>query len=102
VPVIFDGAHPIAVGDESTTFSNKVRAAIVARDRRCRFCSSAPASWCDSHHMVPGKGRTVNDGALLCRRCHRRVHRYDWTMTLRVDGSILFTRRGQSFVSLPP
>lgn len=102
IPVVFDGPHPIEVGDAANTFSDKVRAAIVARDRRCRFCNRAPASWCDVHHIIPGFGRSASDGVLLCRRCHRRVHRYGWKTRLLDSGIIEFTRRGYTFESLPP
>ena len=102
VPVLFDGPRPIAVGDQSNVFSDKTRSAIVARDGRCRFCGDAPAAWCDVHHLVPGHGNTADDGCLLCRRCHRTVHRYGWTISWCEDGALEFKRRNKSFVSHPP
>jgi len=102
VPVLFDGREVLGVGDQSNVFSDKVRTAIVARDQRCRFCSRAAASWCDVHHLVPGKGNAARDGCLLCRRCHRTVHRAKWTATWQDGGALKFERRGKHFISLPP
>ncbi|HEX9695900.1 MAG TPA: DUF222 domain-containing protein [Actinomycetota bacterium] len=102
VPIVFNGRDVIAVGDQANMFSDKVRSAIIARDQQCRFCSWAPASWCDVHHLVPGKGNTVRDGCLLCRRCHRTIHRYKWTAHWLDDGALKFERRGKHFLSLPP
>ncbi|HEX9694915.1 MAG TPA: hypothetical protein VGB64_01215 [Actinomycetota bacterium] len=101
-PIVFNGRDVIAVGDTHNTFSDKVRTAILARDQRCRFCNHAPAGWSDVHHLVPGTGNTARDGCLLCRRCHRLLHRYKWTATWHDDGAIQFQRRGKSFLSLPP
>lgn len=102
VPVIFDGAQPIAVGDAAAQISGKVRTALVARDGGCRFPGCrAPAAWADAHHLVPGRGRQVTDLVLLCRRCHRRVHRFKWKIRLRADGSITFTARGRTHTSHP-
>lgn len=102
VPVVFNGHDVIGVGDERNVFSNKVRTAIVARDRHCRMCGRAPASWGDVHHLDPGKGNTADDGCLLCRRCHRTVHRYGWTITRHDHGILKFERRGKHFLSHPP
>lgn len=101
-PVVFDGRDVVGVADTTNVFPDKVRTAILARDRRCRFCSRAPASWCDVHHLVPGTGNTARDGCLLCRRCHRTVHRYRWTAAWHDDGTIRFHRRGKHFDSIPP
>ncbi|HVL89843.1 MAG TPA: hypothetical protein VM841_06360 [Actinomycetota bacterium] len=101
-PIVFNGRDVIGAADTHNTFSDRVRSAIVARDRRCRFCSHAAAQWCDVHHIVPGTGNTARDGILLCRRCHRIVHRHSWTATWHDDGAIRFERRGKHFLSLPP
>ncbi|MGZ4214221.1 MAG: HNH endonuclease, partial [Actinomycetota bacterium] len=44
---------------------------------------------------------TIDNLILLCRRCHRRVHRLRWRIELGPDGSITFTRRGQTYSSSP-
>lgn len=101
-PVAFDGRDVVGVADTINVFPDKVRTAIIARDQRCRFCSRAPASWCDVHHLVPGTGNTARDGCLLCRRCHRTVHRYRWSAEWLDQGTIRFRRRGKHFDSIPP
>jgi hypothetical protein len=102
VPIVFDGARPLAVGDTATPISSKMRTAIIARDRGCRFPScGAPASWSDVHHVIPGGPSVEANLVLLCRRCHRRVHRSRWRIRLRDDRSIEFRYRGRTYVSPP-
>ena len=102
VPVIFNGAQPIAVGDAARRISDRVRAALVARDVGCRFPGCrAPACWTDAHHLIPGVGNQVEDLVLLCRRCHRRMHRHRWRMRMRDDGAMEFSRRGYRNISYP-
>lgn len=102
VPVLFDGAQPVAVGRAAAVVSGQVRTALVARDGGCRFPGCrAPAAWTDAHHIVPGRGRHVTDLVLLCRRCHRRVHRYSWRIHFREDGVITFTHQGRTYPSYP-
>ncbi|HVL90779.1 MAG TPA: HNH endonuclease, partial [Actinomycetota bacterium] len=55
----------------------------------------------DAHHLVPGRGRQVTDLVLLCRRCHRRVHRFKWKVRIQADGAITFTARGRTHTSHP-
>jgi len=105
VPVVFDGARPAAVGDAMSPISSKLRAALIARDGGCRFPGCrAPVAWCDAHHIRARihEGPTVIDNLiLLCRRCHRRVHRFGWKIELHGDGAIGFSRRGQTYSSYP-
>lgn len=105
VPVVFDSGHPIAVGDATAPVTSKMRAALIARDGGCRFPGChAPVSWCDAHHVRARvhDGPTVIDNLiLLCRRCHRRVHRYRWRITMRDDGTIDFNRNRHAYSSSP-
>lgn len=105
VPVIFEGARPIAVGDATAPVSAKVRTALIARDGGCRFPGcAAPVSWCDAHHVRARihEGPTVIDNLiLLCRRCHRRVHRSRWLITMRDDGTVEFNRNRLTYSSSP-
>ena len=104
-PVIFDGARPVAVEDATSPISSKVRAALAVRDGGCRFPGCrVPVSWCDAHHIRARihHGPTVVDNLLLlCRRCHRRIHRSRWRITMQGDGTIEFTRPGRRYVSTP-
>jgi hypothetical protein len=105
VPVVFDGARTVAVGDAHSPVSAKLRTALIARDGGCRFPGCrAPVAWCDAHHMRARiqDGPTVIDNLLLlCRRCHRNVHRFRWRLRLKPDGSIEFRRPGRTYSSTP-
>jgi hypothetical protein len=103
VPVIFSGAQPIGVGSAIGAVSGKLRTALVARDLGCRFPGCRmPAAFSDAHHITARSlGATPELGGLvlLCRRCHRRVHRHRWRITPEPDGSITFTHHGQRYTS---
>ncbi|HEX9776364.1 MAG TPA: HNH endonuclease signature motif containing protein [Actinomycetota bacterium] len=103
IPVVFDGAQPIAAGRVRTPVPDRTRRAIVARDGGCRFPGCrAPAAWSDVHHVRAGARRTHEPSnlVLLCRRCHRRVHRYGWRITHDGD-AVRFDYRGRSMTSYP-
>jgi hypothetical protein len=105
IPVAFDGARPVAVGDAQTPITGKLRTALTARDGGCRFPGCrAPVVWCDAHHIRARiqDGPTVIDNLLLlCRRCHRRVHRFRWRITVQGDGTIEFRGHGRTYSSTP-
>jgi len=106
VPVIFEGAHPVAVGDANDPVTEPMRRALLARDQGCRFpCCDMPARFCDPHHIVPrGRGgpTCVTNLVLLCRRCHRRMHRSRWRITFEPEGTIVFAYRRWRHESPPP
>ena len=65
---------------------------IAARDGICRWPGcTAPAHWCDVHHVEPwehGGTTDADNGALLCRRHHRTLHsRRGWNFKLLPDGT---------------
>lgn len=102
VPVLTVNGRPVAVGDAATPVTGKLRSALIARDGGCRFPGcSMPPQWTDAHHLVPGRGRTIDDVALHCRRHHRTVHRQGWTIVLHADASMTYTLRGRTYRSLP-
>ena len=105
IPVVFDGSRPVAVGDAHSPISSRLRTALIARDGGCRFPGChAPVAWCDAHHIRARihRGPTVIDNlVLLCRRCHRLVHRRRWTISLRGDGVMEFRWNGTTFESSP-
>lgn len=102
IPIITRQGRPIAVGDAAVPITGKLRNALIARDGGCRFPGChAPASWTDAHHIRPGKGRTIDDVILLCRRCHRRIHRYGWQITINAGDTITFHHRGRTYTSIP-
>jgi uncharacterized protein DUF222/HNH endonuclease len=94
-------------GRTTRTISAAVFAALVARDRHCRFpgCDRPPA-WCEAHHLVPWEHGGVTDLqnlALLCSRHHHLLHSPGWNAKTRTDGTIEITRpTGEPLTSRPP
>ncbi|GAA2171805.1 HNH endonuclease signature motif containing protein [Agrococcus versicolor] len=72
-------AEPLRLGRRRRLFSRSQRRAIIARDRHCRAPGcTAPAGWCETHHVTrwADDGATdVDNGILLCRHHHTEVHR---------------------------
>jgi len=102
VPVLTVGGRPIAVGEEATRVTRRMRRALIARDGGCRFPGChVPVAWTDVHHLVPGIGQTVDEMALHCRRHHRRLHDQPWTVAIHPDATMTYTLRGRSYVSNP-
>ena len=90
--VIFDqDLRPLDVGRAERLFTKKQRIAMAVRDGGCLMCGRPP-SWTEAHHIkhwVRDRGPTnIDDGVLLCRACHQRVHREHWEM-VRKDGEFL-------------
>jgi hypothetical protein len=79
-PVVQDAhGEPLRLGRRRRLFSRSQRRAIVARDRRCRAPGcTAPAGWCETHHVArwaDGGTTDAENGILLCRHDHTEVHR---------------------------
>ncbi|MGN6612293.1 MAG: DUF222 domain-containing protein [Angustibacter sp.] len=97
-PVLIDDlGDPLDVGRTHRYHTPRQRIALIERDRHCTFedCT-APASWCDAHHLTPwehGGHTTVRDGALLCDRHHHHVHTTGATGKV-VNGQVIWTPPG--------
>jgi hypothetical protein len=105
---ILTGPHglPMDVGREQRTATAAIRRAIEARDVHCVFAGcTAPASWCDVHHVqhwVHGGPTSCDNGALLCERHHTAVHEGGFQIvrdhgtatwhTYRLDGTEILPR----------
>ncbi|WP_328857402.1 HNH endonuclease [Williamsia herbipolensis] len=86
VGVDLNGA-PISVAAEQRTFTGRARKIVLTRDRCCVKCG-APAAWCDVHHIThyaDGGKTVVDNGCLLCRRCHVAVHTAGWDIVMGHD-----------------
>jgi hypothetical protein len=98
VPILVgpDG-DPLDVGNTVYLFPDKIRQAIVNRDRRCTFPGcGAPPAWCDIHHLEGfrvGGPTSARNGALLCGRHHRHVHARGLVGRL-VDGHVVWRQVG--------
>ena len=88
VPIIeSDGYRP----------SRAIRRALVHRDGACTFPGCpAKLEWTDAHHVTPWPhGPTaLHNLILVCRKHHRDVHCYGWTVTLGDDGWTRWTSPG--------
>jgi hypothetical protein len=97
---------PMDSGREQRTATVGIRRAIEARDVHCVFAGcTAPAAWCDVHHVVHwafGGPTSCENGALLCERHHTAVHEGGFSIardpgtavwhTYRPDGSEVLIR----------
>lgn len=74
--LVDDDGHVLKLGRRKRLFSRGQRLAIVLRDKHCLGCG-APASWNDVHHVrtwADGGDTDVDNGILVCTRCHTEVH----------------------------
>ncbi|WP_239066506.1 HNH endonuclease [Demequina activiva] len=81
LPQVMDGPSVVLDhGRRHRQFTHAQRLALVERDGGCAMCG-APPSWCDAHHIVPwsqGGRSDMDNGVLLCVRCHHDIHRDHW------------------------
>ncbi len=90
--VLFSGdGEPLWHGRGERTVTDAQRRALLARDGVCVLCAEEP-SRCESHHIVPwakpGEGPTdIDNLALLCGTCHRRLHNHKRVLTRSPDGT---------------
>lgn len=97
--IVMDPAgQPLDVGRAKRTYTGAQRAAVIARDRTCRYPGcGAPPVLCEVHHIrwwTRGGDTSVVNGVLLCAYHHHLVHRRDITIT-RDAGQLRFTRGGK-------
>lgn len=79
--VLGPDSEMLDVGRKTRVWSAAQRRAIVARDNHCQGpgCRAKPGH-CDIHHIVSwadGGDTDIDNGRLLCRRCHTREHLKD-------------------------
>jgi len=94
IPVVLGGKFEVLNwGRARRLFTPAQRLALVERDGGCAWCN-APPSWCEAHHIrwwERDAGPTdLNNGVLLCTRCHHRIHRDGWEIEVR-DHGVWFT-----------
>lgn len=94
------------VGRRRRTVTTRLRRALDARDRGCRF----PGCGCrftDAHHIehwADGGETKLSNLVLLCRRHHRRVHEGGWRVCSDATGTriVFFTPAGRALTAAPP
>ena len=93
--VISAEGEVLDVGFDVRLATRAQRRALRFRHQGCAFPGcSAPASWCDAHHVEPfdldaRTGPTdMANLVLLCRFHHHRVHDAGFSLTLAPDGSV--------------
>ncbi|GAA2083962.1 hypothetical protein GCM10009840_20860 [Pseudolysinimonas kribbensis] len=84
-----DDGRVLTLGRTQRLFTRRQRRALAARDGGCMWPGcERPPSWTEAHHIRPWAqgGRTdVDDGILLCRHHHLRLHDEGWRIR-RIGG----------------
>lgn len=80
IPVVLGSrGEPLDVGRAERLFTPAQTRALWLRDRHCTWAGcTAPAHWCEAHHLVhwaDGGATDLDNGGLLCGRHHTVVHR---------------------------
>ena len=87
-----DGA-PLSVGRKTRTVPTKLRRALEARDRRCRYPGCNHARWLDAHHIhhwADGGETSLDNLVLLCTHHHRLLHEGAFQILERERGGYYF------------
>ncbi|ETA04732.1 HNH endonuclease [Gordonia alkanivorans CGMCC 6845] len=86
--IVIDGdTVPLQMGRERRLFPPHLRKAIIIRDENCIKCG-APPSHTQVHHIEhwSDDGETeLDNGCLLCQRCHTQVHHNGWDIMMGFD-----------------
>jgi hypothetical protein len=98
IPCVLGGDGEILdFGRSRRLFSSAQKLALVERDGGCAMCG-APPGMTQVHHILWWRrdaGPTdLENGVLLCTRCHHRIHDDGWTIEVRgrgVRGEVWFT-----------
>ena len=104
--VLHDDGALLGITSPEATIPAPVRAAVLARDRGCRFPGcQAPPRYLDLHHVVPREedGPTTCDNLVgLCRRHHTAVTKRHWSLSMTADGVVTVRRGRRTATSDPP
>lgn len=96
---------PMDVGRKTRAVPTALRRALEARDQQCRYPGCTNARFVDAHHIVhwvDGGPTSLDNLVLLCRRHHRFVHEYGFTVERR-GLEFEFTRPdGRVVLKAPP
>ncbi|MGB7981716.1 MAG: HNH endonuclease signature motif containing protein [Candidatus Nanopelagicales bacterium] len=88
---------PLRLGRSARVVSPALRRVIDVRDRHCVFAGcTAPAMWCQAHHLVHWEDGGPTDErnlALLCGHHHRAIHERGLDLRWTPDGQRIQTLR---------
>ncbi|UPW11770.1 HNH endonuclease [Gordonia terrae] len=86
--IILDGdGVPLQMGHTHRLFPAHLRKAMIVRDSCCIKCG-APPSHTQVHHVrhwADGGTTDLDNGCLLCQRCHTQVHHHGWDVVMGFD-----------------
>ncbi len=85
--VLNDEGVPLQMGHTRRLFPTHLRKAVIIRDQCCIKCG-APPSHTQVHHIehwADGGPTDLDNGCLLCQRCHTQVHHHGWDIVLGYD-----------------
>ncbi|MGW9265594.1 DUF222 domain-containing protein [Gordonia terrae] len=85
--VLDDEGVPLQMGHTHRLFPPHLRKAVIVRDRCCIKCG-APPSHTQVHHVrhwADGGPTDLDNGCLLCQRCHTQVHQHGWDVVMGFD-----------------
>ena len=85
-----ENGHTLNYGRAQRLFTSRQREILNARDGGCMWPGcDRPPDWCEAHHTDhwdAHHGNTdIDDGILLCRPCHLRLHNDGWRIHRRPD-----------------
>ncbi|MCX2755639.1 MULTISPECIES: HNH endonuclease signature motif containing protein [unclassified Gordonia (in: high G+C Gram-positive bacteria)] len=78
---------PLQMGHTRRLYPSHLRKAIIVRDACCIKCG-APPSHTQVHHIkswADGGPTDLDNGCLLCQRCHTQVHHHGWDIVMGFD-----------------
>ncbi|MFE0747989.1 DUF222 domain-containing protein [Gordonia sp. NPDC058843] len=86
--IVLDGEGvPLQMGQTRRLFPAHLRKAVIVRDTCCIKCG-APPSHTQVHHIehwADGGPTDLDNGCLLCQRCHTQVHHHGWGVIIGFD-----------------
>ncbi|MCG7631649.1 HNH endonuclease [Gordonia McavH-238-E] len=78
---------PLQMGHTHRLYPPHLRKAVIVRDQCCVKCG-APPSHTQVHHIAhwaDGGPTDLDNGCLLCQRCHTQVHHHGWDVVMGFD-----------------
>ena len=90
-----ESGTPLDMGRKRRTVTPALKAALIARDRRCRFPGCTHDKWLDAHHVkhwADGGETTLENTILICSSHHRDLHEGGFEIKRDFKGDWYFIR----------